>query len=107
MQVNIQDLPKAITDWADAVLMPKSSILQKGLITFVLLQGQSKFQQMIAPLNLLSDGNGNFDTEELHANLSKALEAMGGTFTIPMLNYIFDKEDLDAMFEIIERSYAK
>ena len=55
MKINIQDLPKAITAWADEVLIPKSSLIQKGLITFVLLQGQSRFQELLDPLNLLAD----------------------------------------------------
>lgn len=107
MKINIQDLPKAITAWADEVLIPKSSLIQKGLITFVLLQGQSRFQELLDPLNLLADKDGNFDVDVLYGNLKKSLEAMGGNFTVPVLNYVFDADDLSKMFEIVKRSYAK
>ena len=107
MKINIQDLPKALTAWAEQSLMPKSSLAQKGVITFILLQGKNKINELLMPLKLLADKDGNFDVEELQQNLSKSLEAMGGKYTLPILNYVFDKEDLDLMFEIIKKDFAK
>lgn len=107
MKINIQDLPKALTAWADEVLMPKSTMVQKGLITFIILQSQSRINELLEPLKLLADKDGNFDVNELAQNLTKSLEAMGGKFTLPVLNYNFDKADLDMLIDIIKRSYAR
>lgn len=106
MKININDLPKVLNDWTAQVLMPKSSMLQQGLVTFVLLQGQNKIKQMLEPLKFLADENGNFELEELHNNLGQALAKMNGVYTIPFLNYNFDKADLDQAFDLAKR-YAK
>ena len=107
MKINIQDLPKVLTAWVDEVLMPKSTLVQKGFITFILLQGQNRINEAMEPLKLLADKDGSFEVNELYQNLLKALEAMGGKYTIPVLNYVFDKADLDMMFEIIKKEFAK
>ena len=106
MKINISDFSKVINDWAAQVLIPKSSLLQQGVITFVLLQGQNKINQMLEPLKILADENGNFELEELHNNLGQALAKMNGVYTIPFLNYNFDKADLDQAFDLAKR-YAK
>ena len=106
MKINISDFPKVINDWAAQVLIPKSSLLQQGVITFVLLQGQNKINQMLEPLKFLADENGNFELEDLHNNLGQALAKMNGVYTIPFLNYNFDKADLDQAFDLAKR-YAK
>lgn len=106
MKINISDLPKVVNDWIDQVLIPKSSLLQQGLLTFVKLQGQHKITQVLEPLKILADNDGNFELDELHNNLGQALAKMNGVYTIPFLNYNFDKDDLDQAFEFAKR-YAK
>lgn len=101
--IHVSQLSKAFTQWVDEQLIPRSSLVQRGVITFLLLQGKAKIDEMFLYLTPLADQDGNFKIDELHANLTKGLNAMGGVYTIPLLNYRFDQQDLDAVFEIIKR----
>ena len=101
MQITTANLITAIETWANKDLLARGSLLQKGLVTFLLLQGKVKIETFLAQIDFLSD-NGNFDLDILHKNLQASLDAMNGVFTIPLINYNFDKQDLDKVFE-----YAK
>ena len=101
MQITTSNLIAAIETWANKDLLARGSLLQKGLVTFLLLQGKTKIETFLAQIDFLSD-NGNFNLDTLHKNLQASLDAMNGVFTIPLINYNFDKQDLDKVFE-----YAK
>ena len=101
MQITTANLITAMETWANKDLLARGSLLQKGLVTFLLLQGKTKIETFLAQIGFLSD-NGNFDLDTLHKNLQASLDAMNGVFTIPLINYNFDKQDLDKVFD-----YAK
>lgn len=93
MIITTECLLNAFYDWASNDLMSKSSPLQKGVLTFVLLQGKPSISKMFDNLNFLSD-NGEFESEVLFENLEKALTQMGGEYKLPLIDYNFDVEDL-------------
>ena len=102
MQVSINDLKNAINLWLDKDLSTKGTILQQGLVTFVIAQISPKIDEFLEPMKLLADKDGNFNRDTLHTNLSKALQKMGGSYTIPFLNYTFDEADLSRIFSYIK-----
>lgn len=102
MQISTDNFITAIEKWAENDLISHGSVLQKGFTTFLVLQSKTKLKQMISQLKFLADDNGMFEVEDLHTNLSSALDAMNGIFTIPLINYNFDKQDLEQVF-----NYAK
>lgn len=93
MIITTECLLNAFYDWASNDLMNKSSPFQKGVLTFVLLQGKPSISKMFDNLNFLSD-NGEFESEVLFENLEKALTQMGGEYKLPLIDYNFDVEDL-------------
>lgn len=101
MQITTANLITATETWANKDLLARGSLLQKGLVTFLLLQGKAKIETFLAQIDFLSD-NGSFELDTLHKNLQASLNAMNGVFTIPLISYNFDKQDLDKVFE-----YAK
>ncbi len=102
MQITTDNFITAIEKWAENDLVSHGSIIQKGFTTFLVLQGKTKLRQMMSQLQILADDKGMFDLDDLHTNLSAALDAMNGIFTIPLINYNFDKQDLEQVF-----TYAK
>lgn len=102
MKVSASELGNIATIWLDEVLLPKSTPLQTMVIVFAFLQGKDKMINQLKPfLNL--DENGAFDFETTKDNANKALSKAGGQFTIPALNYTFDTDDLNKLFEIVRR----
>lgn len=97
MQITTANLITAIETWANKDLLAHGSLLQKGLVTFLLLQGKTKIEAFLAQIDFLSN-KGNFDLDTLHKNSQASLDAMNGVFTIPLINYNFDKQDLDKVF---------
>ena len=93
MKLKVDELLPLITKWVDAVIIPKSEKLQKGLVTFLLLQKGSEIPELLKPF---ADKEGTIDTD----NLKKALEAAGGKVTLPYINWDFDQADLDKLVEI-------
>lgn len=57
--------------------MNKGNAFQQGILTFVLLQGKDKINNMLSFITYFADDKGEFNFEELHQNLSKALSKMG------------------------------
>lgn len=94
MNVTTQQISIAIARWFETDVLPKGSLFQQGISTFIFLQAKPRLDNLINGLNMLSD-NGNFDVDELCGNLNKSLDKMGGSFTLPFIDYKFDKEDLD------------
>ena len=93
MKLKVDELLPLINKWVTAVIMPKSDRLQKGLITFLLLQRGNEIPEFLKPF---ADKEGTIDTD----NLKKALEAAGGKITLPYINWDFDQADLDKLVEI-------
>ena len=100
-KVNTETISKAVEQWAQNDLVSKGSPLQKGITTFLLLQGKPKIEQMFKSLKALADDQGMFDVDVLHTNLTQSLKVMGGILNIPLINYNFDQQDLDQVFEYI------
>lgn len=101
MKVSTENITKAIEQWAQTDLVSKGNALQKGFTTFVLLQGKPKIEQMLSNLKLLADDQGLFEVDTLHDNLVQSLKVMGGIYTIPLINYNFDQQDLEKVFNYI------
>ena len=93
MKLKVEELLPLITKWVDAVVMPKSTGLQKGFITFLLLQRGNEIPELLKPF---ADKEETIDTD----NLKAALEAAGGKVTLPFINWDFDQADLDKLVEI-------
>ena len=100
MKVKVDELLPLITKWVDAVVMPKSTGLQKGFITFLLLQRGNEIPELLKPF---ADKEETIDTD----NLKAALEAAGGKVTLPFINWDFDQADLDKLVEIANANANK
>lgn len=103
MKLHVSNLKPTVVAWIDEVLIPKSSGTQTFLITLYMLQNQSKVDEMLEPMKVFADADGNFDLDYTKANANVALEKAGGVMTLPYINYNFDKDDLDKVFEIAKR----
>lgn len=93
MKIRVDELLPLINKWVTTVIIPKSDSLQKGFITFLLLQRGNEIPER---LKLFADKEGTIDTD----NLKAALEAAGGKVTLPLINWDFDQADLDKLVEI-------
>ena len=102
MQVSVKDLENAINLWLEKDLSSKGTILQQGLVTFVIAQIRPKISEYLEPMKLLASKEGTFDKDTLHTNMSSALQKMGGSYTIPFINYTFDEADLSRIFNYIK-----
>ena len=102
MQVSVKDLENAINLWLQKDLSSKGTILQQGLVTFVIAQIRPKISEYLEPMKLLADKDGTFDKDTLHTNMSSALQKMRGSYTIPFINYTFDEADLNRIFNYIK-----
>lgn len=100
MKIKVDELLPLITKWVDAVVMPKSTGLQKGFIMFLLLQRGNEIPELLKPF---ADKEGTIDTD----NLKAALEAAGGKVTLPFINWDFDQADLDKLVEIANANENK
>ena len=105
MIIKSNELEKAIVSFIENDLMGKGNALQQGILTFVLLQGKDKIRNMLSFITYFADDKGEFNLEELHQNLSKALSKMGGKYTIPLINYNLDNDDLNTIFEYIRSNH--
>lgn len=93
MKLKVDELLPLINKWVTTVIMPKSDGLQKGFVTFLLLQKGNEIPELLRPF---ADKEGTIDTD----NLKAALEAAGGKVTLPYINWDFDQADLDKLVEI-------
>lgn len=98
MQITTDNFITAIEKWAENDLIKHGSTLQKGFTTFLVLQGKTKLRQIMSQLQILANDKGMFNLDDLHTNLSLTLDTMNGIFTIPLINYNFDKQDLEQVF---------
>lgn len=103
MNVTTQQISNAISKWFEADVLPKGNMFQQGISLFIFLQAKPRLDNLISGLNMLSD-NGQFDIDEIGGNLGKALEKMGGSFTLPFIDYKFDKDDLDKIIVYLRNS---
>lgn len=97
MNITTKDISKGISTWAEHDLLNKGSLFQQGISTFIYLQAKPRLESLISGLNMLSD-DGVFDYDELHKNVLQALQKMGGSYTIPVLDYTIDNADIEAIF---------
>lgn len=93
MQITSEQLSTAIMMWAENDLMSKSSVLQQGMLTFIILQSKPRLAALLHNLDMLST-DGKFDADELFRNFAKALEKIGGRLRLPIINYDMDADDL-------------
>lgn len=105
MIIKSNEIEKAIVSFVENDLMSKGNALQQGILTFVLLQGKNKIKNMLYFITYFADDKGEFNLEELHQNLSKALSKMGGKYTIPLINYNLDNDDLNTIFEYVRSNH--
>lgn len=101
MRVTTKDISTGIVKWIEQDMIPKGTLFQQGVVTFLLLQGKPRLDSMLSSLALLSD-NGEFDLDELDINLHEALAKMGGKYTLPIINYTIDSDDLDLIVQHIK-----
>lgn len=107
MKIHVSSLKPLAIQWIDAEVMPKSSPLQKFLLTFAILQMDNQIDQYIQKAVLFADKEGYIDLDKAKENTSIALEKAGGIINIPFLDWNFDKEDLDKVFALAEKQFAK
>lgn len=100
MQVTSQHISNALSRWFERDVMPKGDLFQQGISLFVFLQAKPRLNKMIDSLAILSDG-GKFDVDELIENLRMALEKMGGAYTLPIIGYKADADDLERIAEYL------
>lgn len=93
MKIQINQFVPLLSKWLDAVVLPKSTTIQKVAITMLLLQRGNEIPELLKPF---ADKEGTIETD----NLKIALEKAGGKIEIPYLNWIFDQADLDKLVEI-------
>ena len=93
MKIQVDQFPSLVSKWLDAVVLPKSTTIQKVAITMLLLQRGNEIPELLKPF---ADKEGTIDID----NLKVALEKAGGKIEIPYLNWIFDQADLDKLVEI-------
>lgn len=103
MKVHVSNVKPIVVAWIDEVLMPKSNAKQKFGICFYMLQNQNSIDEMLNPVKAFADKDGYFDLDTTKANANVALEKAGGVITLDVLNYNFDKDDLEKLFEIAKR----
>ena len=93
MQVSVNDALPLVSKWIDNVVMPKSTTMQKFVITFALLQRGPALAEMLRPL---ADKDGMIELN----NLKVALEKAGGSIELPYIGWRFDQDDLDKLMEL-------
>lgn len=101
MQVTTDDFLNALEQWVKTDLLSKGNGWQKAGAMFVFLQGKERIRLMLNQLNALSD-DGKFDVDILHDHLNQALSVAGNSLNVPLLNYQFDKVDLDKVFTYLK-----
>lgn len=100
MEVTTQDISRALIRWAERDLLAKGNPFQQGISTFVFLQAKPRLDELISGLNMLTT-NGKFDFDELTGNMRQALQKMGGSYTLPVIGYTIDGEDLNNFFNFL------
>lgn len=98
MKFTTEQLTEAISTWINTDLIPRSSLVQQGVITFCLLQGKKKLESM---LSIFTELDPDSDVEEFFKNLCISLDKMGGYYEIPIINYRLDKQDLLKIKDIL------
>lgn len=98
-QIPVDKAQELLAAWVDEVIMPKSTPVQKAMITLALLQRGPDLASMLQPL---ADSKGFINSDNLIAALDKA----GGSITIPYLNWVFDRDDLDKLIEKAKVMYG-
>lgn len=105
MKVPVKELENIAAAWLDEVLLPKSNPLQTAMIMFAFMQTKARVVAAAVPF-MNADQNGLFDLEQVKDSARAALEKTGGSVVLPVINYRFDADDLDRLFEIAKR-FAK
>ena len=101
MNITTEDIARGITTWIEKDLLDKGNTLQKGITVFIYLQSKPRIQGMVDNLKFFAD-DGVLDSTELKNNIISALEHIGGYYTIPLIEYNLDKQDINRIFNYIE-----
>lgn len=107
MKIHVNSLKSLVIQWIDTEVMPKSSSIQKFALTFAILQMDKQLDQYMQKAILFADQDGYIDLSTAKENATVALEKAGGIVNIPFLDWNFDKEDLDSVFALAEKQFAK
>lgn len=100
MKIHISKLKPVALSWIDKVVYPKCKPLQIFWLDFTLNQLGGKLDQYTESAKIFADQDGNIDLSEAAANARTALKKAGGGFTIPVLNWDFDGDDLESLLAI-------
>lgn len=104
MKIKVGDLQPILNDWVVQVVYPKSTSWQIFGLSFVMSMASNQIAAMIEQwAGYATDKNGDLDLDKMHEAASKALESTGGKVEIPYLQWLFDKDDLEKLFEIAKR----
>lgn len=104
MRLHIDKIDGVISQWADSTVITKASGWQIALTTFVILTFLPRVKSWIW---YIADKDGYVDLEAAYENAQTALQKSGGQLTIPIINYVFDRDDLEALFKIAEGEQEK
>lgn len=100
----VSAIKPTLIDFVNEVILPKSTNWQIAFITFFLLQMNSRLEeQIVSKAKIFADENGNIDLSAAQTNAREALKKAGGKINIPDINWDFDEDDLNKVFEIAKR----
>lgn len=86
-------------------ILPQSNNWQIAGITFFLLQKNSDIDYIInnQVKKYFADKDGNLDLDSIYANAKEALHKAGGSLLVPLIDWKFDKEDIDSIYNIAQK----
>lgn len=97
MKLHKTKAKQVLVKFVDATILPQTPPFGKFLLTLSLLSLND-----IPYLDFFCDQNGDIDLAKLKPNAEQALSAAGGSFLVPVLNWNFDKDDLNQIFSIAQ-----
>lgn len=108
MKLHKSKLPQVLHQWVSEQVLPKTNDIGKLSISFLWNQHKKNIDAMADKYGSMfgADESGYFDVDTAHESALKSLESCGGKVLIPVLNWNFDKTDVEDIFKII-RSQAE
>lgn len=100
MRINVSELKPVALTWIEKVIYPRSSPLQIFVMSFALGQMNGQLDSYMEQAKIFADKDGNIDLAEAASNARVALKKAGGSITLPMLNWVFDSDDLESLLAI-------
>lgn len=105
MKIHISNLKPVLFAFVEEVILPKSTPWQQFGLSFALAQG-NKIDSMINKLQVFADEDMCFDIQKTKENLLNSFDKTKGSLTIPQINWVIDKDDIEKIAEIATR-YSK